>query len=70
MLSRTFLSLKSLLSSRIRRALLIKLIVAISLSLIIVAFIVALKVYKVKLIKDYSRSLNIFFSLNLLAKVI
>jgi hypothetical protein len=54
MLSRTFLLLKSLLSLRIRRALLIKLIVAISLSLTIIAFIVALKVYKVRLIKDYS----------------
>jgi hypothetical protein len=54
MLLRTFLSLKSLLSSRIRKALLIKLTIAMSLSLTIVAFIVALKVYKVGLIKDYN----------------
>jgi hypothetical protein len=64
MLLRTFLSLKSLLSSRIRRALLIKLIVAMSLGLIIMAFIVALNVYKVGLIKDYGQSLKYIFSLN------
>jgi hypothetical protein len=54
MLLRTFLLLKSLLSLRIKRALLIKLIVAMSLGLTIMAFIVILSVYKVRLIKDYS----------------
>jgi hypothetical protein len=41
-----------------------KLIVAMSLGLIIVAFIVMSNVYEVGLIEDYSRSLKYIFSLN------
>jgi hypothetical protein len=68
MLSRTFSSLKSLSSLRIRRVLLRKLTVVMSLGLTIVAFIVASKVCGG--VNGRLRSeLKIYFSLNLLVKI-